>query len=322
MRHTLLLCSLLALSPALAQSIPPLSFVSDRNGSAEIYLAEMDGTPPQQLTFDSGIAGNNAPTTPDLTARMSWSPDGEQVAFGAHRQGSTDIYIMPRQGGELFNITPFVGFNGFPAWSPDGRFIAFVGRPPPAPGMRTSTEIYLIEPGGSPVEISQSPTSDTTPAWSPDGHFIAFASNRQGDMDIYLTDPFGSEPVNLTRDPAYDVLPSFSPDGSLIAFASYRDGNSDIFILDLAGGLRQLTFDPAEDSYPAWSPDGSHIAFVSDRDGNQEVYLINADGSGLVNFSQNPGFDASPVWLPMSQQTATAIKQASWGQVKNNPTAK
>ena len=63
-----------------------------------------------------------------------------------------------------------------------------------------------------------------------------------------------------------------------------------IFILDIAGGpARPLTTSGA-DVLPEYSPDGSKIAFVSGRDGNGEIYLMNADGSGVKNLTNDPGF--------------------------------
>ena len=57
---------------------------------------------------------------------------------------------------------------------------------------------------------------------------------------------------------------------------------------------RNLTRDAARDSTPSWSPDGRRIAFQSDRDGNLEMYVMNADGTGLLNLTQNAAFDGIP----------------------------
>ncbi|NKB72201.1 MAG: hypothetical protein GKR89_34415 [Candidatus Latescibacteria bacterium] len=237
---------------------------------------------------------------PEPLFSARFSPDASRMIFGAQAQ----IWIWDTSTGRLIDHLTETRSGDLAS---DNIRLA-------TKGADRNAHVWLSDPPSELFELAGNPNALEKVQFSPDETWIV----GEGRESTWLWDPINGDLAEQVD----AFQPRFSPDGSLIAFASYRDGNSDIFILDLAGGLRQLTFDPAEDSYPAWSPDGSHIAFVSDRDGNQEVYLINADGSGLVNFSQNPGFDASPVWLPMSQQTATAIKQASWGQVKNNPTAK
>ena len=145
-----------------------------------------------------------------------------------------------------------------PAWSPDGRKIAFVSR------RDGNSEIYVINADGSGQEnLTQHPARDSHPSWSRDGRKLAFVSRRDGNSEIYVMNADGSAQENLTRQPANDSHPSWSPDGRKLAFVSRRDGNSDIYVMNADGsGLRNVTRAPSNDLDPAWSPDGRAIAFV------------------------------------------------------------
>jgi hypothetical protein len=129
---------------------------------------------------------------------------------------------------------------------------------------------------------------------------IAFASDRAGNMDIYVMNPDGSGLVRVTDDPAEDTHPTWSPDGRQIAFVSTRDGNKEIYVVGADGGVAtRLTNNAAEDFSPSWSfsPTNNRILFVSHRDGNDEVYSMNADGTNQTNLTNNPADDNDPAWL-------------------------
>jgi len=128
---------------------------------------------------------------------------------------------------------------------------------------------------------------------------IAFASDRDGNVEIYVMNADGSNPRKLTDHPATDGDPAWSPDGTKIAFVSNRDGNFEIYVMNANGSnQRNLTRHPDHDWDPAWSPDGTKIAFTSHRDGNFEIYVMNADGSNQRNLTRHPDYDGGPAWSP------------------------
>ncbi len=92
-----------------------------------------------------------------------------------------------------------------------------------------------------------------------------------------------------------------------IAFSTDRDGNFEIYVMKADGtSLVNLTNNPAADGTPAWSPDGAKIAFQTDRDAApgcsprcpSDIYVMKADGTGLVNLTNNPASDEVPAWSP------------------------
>ena len=100
-----------------------------------------------------------------------------------------------------------------PAWSPDGRKLAFVSE------RDGNSEIYVMNVDGSAQEnLTEQPASDSHPSWSRDGRRIVFVSRRDGNAEIYVMNADGSGLRNLTRTPSADRDPAWSPDGRAIAF--------------------------------------------------------------------------------------------------------
>jgi Tol biopolymer transport system component len=297
-----------ATSKPLYRDTDRIAFSSYRNDKYDIYVMHGDGS--GQIRLTNGQEGHS-PT---------WSPDGTRIAFVSKRVGKGNIYVMSADGSGLTNLTISPSpralvecehtlwkhcdqISRSPAWSPDGRHIAFSAGDEGDEG-----EIYVMNADGSGLTplTNTSAHHNDTPAWSPDGQRIAFSSGAEGKEDIYVMNADGSDLTNLTNTTAQEASPTWSPDGTRIAFVSNRDGNFDIYMMNADGsGLTQLTNSPARDLFPAWSPDGRRIAFASDREGNPdgtgpympfEIYVMNADGSAQTNLTNSPADDRAPAW--------------------------
>jgi Tol biopolymer transport system component len=158
-------------------------------------------------------------------------------------------------------LTPTEAASYDPAWSPDGRLIAFVSE------RDGNAELYVMNADGTnPRRLTDHTAVDRDPAWSPDGTRIAFSSERDGNAEIYLMGTDGTGLARITASPAPDGHPAWSPDGNRIAFAhgdcihyTGVSGCSQAVILVTSPTGSAATEVGAGDA-PSWSPDGFKLA--------------------------------------------------------------
>jgi len=173
-----------------------IAFVSLRDGNAEIYVANTDGSNQHNIT--------NNPTTDMLPI---WSPDGKKIAFISFRDEDKrpEIYVMNVDGSDQHKLTnhswviPDGEFTMFPfpfAWSPDSEKIIFNS------ARDGNSEIYVVNIDGSNLRnLTTHPADDGIwfSPWSPDGAKIVFTSNRDGKWEIYTMNADGSDQRKLIK---------------------------------------------------------------------------------------------------------------------------
>jgi len=321
----------------LRASASQIAFMSNRDGSWDVYLMDRDGSnvtnvtnasetndglplvAPRQsyLAFasdrngESGLAlflanydGSDVTqieTPPNSNnAPLAWSPDGTKMVFGHELDSVQSVMMYDTATKAITNLSDLHRVDTFGAWAPDSqRFILA------AANGEGGVDMFVANTDGQKLQsLTDGSYIAGLPAWSPDGQAVAFVAIMDPDAsgpDIFSVGVNGGEPTNLTQSASNDIFPKWSPDGTQIAFVTDRDGNSEIYVMDADGqNPRNLTNSPATESPQGdfdWSPDGAQILFHTDIDGNVEVYVVDVDTGETTNISNSPATDMSGNWV-------------------------
>lgn len=260
-------------------------------------------------TSTPSLAPSNSPSLPPAVVMREMPAGWGEIAF----LGLTSEEGEPVPPGGIFAIHggsaaltqltdgQSVGaIDDEPAWTADGRQIAFVRFPNELP-----PDVWLMRADGTGQRTLTSNAELQSPAWSPDGTTLVAVGASGLKPSLKLIDVSTGAVRDLFDDPGAESSPQWSPDGRSIAFTLLRKGatNEDIFTISPDGsGLRQLTSDPAYDYQPRWSPDGKQIAFI--RAG--AIWVMDADGRNAKRLTPALRAD-SPTWSPDGKRLAFVI---------------
>jgi TolB protein len=184
-----------------------------------------------------------------------------------------------------------------PAWSPDGRELAYVS-------FESQKAVVWVQDvaSGARRAIANFRGSNSAPAWSPDGRQLAVTLSREGGSQLYLIGRDGGAPRRLTQSGAIDTEAAWAPDGKSLVFVSDRGGGPQIYRIGAGGGdAQRLTFAGAYNISPALSPDGTRMAFISRLGGGAfrlHAMELGNGGGGTPVALTDTNDDESPSFAP------------------------
>ena len=293
-----------------ANSTPSLVFMKeDSDGVWQTWVANKDLSDQVKLTSESSDSG-----------WAVWKPGGAKLAFESNHtdpdpddsNAINDIFTMNPDGSGIVKLTHSDDVSDTPAWSPDGKKIAFGSDRQDGAWRR---EIHVMDADGTNVRrvttLPEKAEVDTAPRFSPDGRRLVFTRyiSEENPIESALftvrVDGGGLKQLTPWANGAGDA--DWSPVGNKIVFEASPDATShgDIFTIDADNGqqLTNLTDNESSgggSSDPVWSPDGKKILFLSEHyfsgEGGIGLATMNPDGTDRHFISSDPEEMHQPDW--------------------------
>jgi TolB protein len=287
-------------------------FSYEEDGYAHLFVQIPDQLPLTRLTANDWD---------DISPAVS--PNGDSVAFASNRSGFWDLYLLDLSTGIVTQLTDTPEYEGAPAWSPDGSFLAYEV-------YRKDNLDIAIGPAANPLEqavlLTSAASSDYSPTWAPGGRQIAFIS----DGEVILADLDKTEAgrfANLSNtDIAAESHPVWSPDGTKLAWASTSQnvGRSGIYVWDAARNAPARWI--GDGDYPAWNSRGDQILTTFNAPNETFITIYLPDGNIFLPLTPFPAVLRGLAWanlilpknLPSSFQQAAQLTPAPlWAPIGN-----
>lgn len=293
-----------ALTPTSAPTLLPftgkIAFVSyDNMDNHHINVMNANG---------SGLVDITPPNPPQKIEFLSWSLDGQYIAFNAWKDGRARIFKIKPDGSGLVQLTLGNVGGMMPSWSPDGKGIMFA-----------SSNQDILDDSGSPAVQIYVMNSDGTGirrlVVKTKANNTIMTGSYRGDGLIAVEEPItryavanyivNSEGVIQKQFPEFstDFPVAWSPDGKYVAYyRGYRvPGCFGIVVMKSDQSEQKCLVDQQPNSLVyfvqiSWSPDGKYIMFSSNLNGDYDLYVIRPDGSGLAQLTNMPGHEDWAVW--------------------------
>ncbi|UCG15597.1 MAG: PD40 domain-containing protein [Phycisphaerales bacterium] len=238
-------------------------------------------------------------------------PTGERMVFASTRHTiRPDLYVKNVDGTAVTQLTADPSSDVQPAFSPDGRRVAF------ASDRAGNWDIWVVGVDGTqPTQITRGPEDEVHPSWSPDGKQVVFCSlpPGSGQWEVWIADATAAATKSFI---GYGVFPEWCPTHSVIAFQRARQRGSrwfSIWTVELVQGEPRHPTEIASSSEhalinPSWSPDGQKLTYCTVRTAPAsdpdfataveiaDVWIVNADGRSRTRLTDGHSSNYGPVW--------------------------
>jgi TolB protein len=229
---------------------------------------------------------------------------GEKGAFSSriayivtqHAQGKPSRYLLEVADADGYNPKPILVSSQpimSPAWSHDGRQIAYVSFE------NHEAQIYVAQVAtGARVAVSSFAGINGAPAWSPNDKQLALVLSKSGSPKIYTLNLATKALQQVTQGSSIDTEPNWSPDGRSIIFTSDRGGGPQIYKVDVATHqVERVTYDGKYNARGSFSPDGRRIVMIHGDAGGYNLAILDVD-TGAIQSLTKSGNDTSPNFAP------------------------
>ncbi|MCC0100273.1 protein kinase [Streptomyces flavotricini] len=212
-------------------------------------------TPEGTAVWTANADGSNARRIASIAGgRVSWSPDGSQLAVLRMKDGVQQLFVVGVADGAARQLTSGGSQVEDPAWSPDGKSIAVCLQTDPE-----NWQIHVVDPTApnrAPKQVTRLPHAAHDPVWSPDGATFAYTAGTYGkgtQGDIHLVDSDGGNDRELIATSAHEMDPTWSVDGTWVAFVRGPYEQPVIWAVRAdKTGERTLTTGASAEGHPAW----------------------------------------------------------------------
>jgi Tol biopolymer transport system component len=279
-----------------------IAFIGGEMPNYHLYVMNADGSALVDITPLNLLHIESISWSPSL----SWSPDGQYIAFETTKDGVMQIFKIKPNGSGLVQLTFGKEGSFSPSWSPDGQYIAF------AASKDNVLQIFKIKSDGSGlVQLTLSNSNGDEPMWSPDGKNIMFTFSNPDILDstgipgapqIYImnSDGTGIHRLAVKAKPENTIMTgSYQKDGLIavqepITFYAFSN-----YVVNPDGIIQKQFPEFSTESLIAWSPDGEFFAYAPSRrtpgcfgvivmkfDQSEQKCLVDQQPNSSVYFSQ------------------------------------
>lgn len=278
-----------------------ITFASNRTGNFELWVMDIDGANPVNISAGMGV----------LERQYAWSPDGSKLAWAdceldeSYSCRPYEIRVANADGTGSLNVSnDSAAIDMDPTWSPDGQKIAFVS------ARSGDQDIWTVNADGTGLaQLTTSTDIEYAPEWSPNGDRILYFRAVTGSgTEMWVMNADGSGQAALVSPGEFFNGARWSPRGDAIAFLSGADGALDLYVMG-ADGSGRINLTNTADIYETWfwwSPDGAYLVFDQqagmnpDETIDYEIYTVDASGgTPPVNITNATTRDEFPTWAPL-----------------------